>query len=232
MRAVLGDRRGGGDADVHGAGGGADGADGGRSEARGAGGRRPGSVSRCRWSSSARRLLRAREGDGQGQAGQERRDVGGARPRRQLQLRARPARHRARQVLPPQRVRLPVLERDAAPGPTATPCPTSTRWATGSTATSGTARALVVRQDAAADARRVQIGRRVSRVRGNHNGGPIRSGPDGKIYLIAGDTGRRGQTQNLVDGPFVYPLPATPTTTSSATTSSAARTPTPSTSRA
>ena len=41
--------------------------------------------------------------------------------------------------------------------------------------------------------------------RGNHNGGPIRTGPDGKIYLIAGDTGRRGQMQNLVDGPFVYP---------------------------
>ena len=38
--------------------------------------------------------------------------------------------------------------------------------------------------------------------RGNHNGGPIRTGPDGKIYLIAGDTGRRGQMQNLIDGPF------------------------------
>jgi glucose/arabinose dehydrogenase len=43
--------------------------------------------------------------------------------------------------------------------------------------------------------------------RGNHNGGPIRTGPDGKIYLIAGDTGRRGQMQNLIDGPFVYPPP-------------------------
>jgi glucose/arabinose dehydrogenase len=46
-----------------------------------------------------------------------------------------------------------------------------------------------------------------SNPRGNHNGGPIRTGPDGKIYLIAGDTGRRGQMQNLVDGPFVYPFP-------------------------
>ena len=46
-----------------------------------------------------------------------------------------------------------------------------------------------------------------SNPRGNHNGGPLRTGPDGKIYLIAGDTGRRGQMQNLVDGPFVYPLP-------------------------
>ena len=51
--------------------------------------------------------------------------------------------------------------------------------------------------------------RRASRVRGNHNGGVVRVGPDGKIYLIVGDTGRRGQTQNLVDGPFVYPLPTT-----------------------
>src|SRR5690242_10230536 len=41
--------------------------------------------------------------------------------------------------------------------------------------------------------------------RGNHNGGVLRTGPDGKLYLIVGDTGRRGQTQNLFDGPFVYP---------------------------
>jgi glucose/arabinose dehydrogenase len=46
-------------------------------------------------------------------------------------------------------------------------------------------------------------------LRGNHNGGVVRVGPDGKIYLIVGDTGRRGQTQNLVDGPFVYPFPTT-----------------------
>jgi glucose/arabinose dehydrogenase len=41
--------------------------------------------------------------------------------------------------------------------------------------------------------------------RGNHNGGVVRVGPDGMIYLQVGDTGRRGQMQNLVDGPFVYP---------------------------
>jgi glucose/arabinose dehydrogenase len=46
-------------------------------------------------------------------------------------------------------------------------------------------------------------------VRGNHNGGVLRVGPDGKIYLQVGDTGRRGQLQNLIDGPFVFPLPAT-----------------------
>src|SRR3954447_755537 len=43
--------------------------------------------------------------------------------------------------------------------------------------------------------------------RGNHNGGVLRVGPDGKIYLIVGDTGRRGQTQNLFDGPFGEGIP-------------------------
>lgn len=42
--------------------------------------------------------------------------------------------------------------------------------------------------------------------RGNHNGGVLRVGPDdGMIYLQVGDTGRRGQLQNLIDGPFVFP---------------------------
>ena len=38
--------------------------------------------------------------------------------------------------------------------------------------------------------------------RGNHNGGVIRFGPDGKLYIIIGDNGRRGQTQNLRFGPI------------------------------
>jgi glucose/arabinose dehydrogenase len=38
---------------------------------------------------------------------------------------------------------------------------------------------------------------------GNQNGGVMRFGPDGKLYLFMGDQGRRGWMQNLPNGPFL-----------------------------
>jgi glucose/arabinose dehydrogenase len=41
-----------------------------------------------------------------------------------------------------------------------------------------------------------------TRAFGNHDGGVITFGQGGKLYIIIGDVGRRGQTQNLPLGPF------------------------------
>ena len=165
-----------------------------------------------------KRVPGARESHRQGQARAQRR-AGADRPRSrgQQRVRTRPARHRAAPAVRDEPIRLFVLvvlgaARASTFQPSAPTCPATP--ATGDDTDDVLAVPLLgnrvdrfVWNGSALqfdrnliNLRSFQNDRTNGVPRGNHNGGVIRFGGDGKLYVIFGDNGRRGQLQNLTNG--------------------------------
>ena len=166
------------------------------------------------------RVPGARKGDRPRQARDQRRacaDRPGS--RRQQRVRARAARHCAASAVRDQPVRLSVLVLLGVARPSstfqvsATTCPaTSGDRADTAEIVYGPAFREIASTDSCGTVQPCRFDRNLITLRsfqndvtngvprGNHDGGVIRFGGDGKLYVIFGDNGRRGQMQNLING--------------------------------